>query len=156
MDERSKDLPGEANAADAGRLHAEADRDKAERRREDKAEQQEAAEGERRRAEKGREIHEEIRATAEVMRDMGENAREAADQARVSADEAREAARQSAHNLAAAQAERPHGCAPMRPRCTGSSTSPARPQRSSADLEEMRCSLRVYERRFGPSAGPSK
>jgi hypothetical protein len=79
MDERWKDPPAEANVAEA-RQHAEADRDKAEQRREDKAEQQEAAEGERRRAEKGRELHEEIRATAEVMRDMGENAREAADQ----------------------------------------------------------------------------
>jgi hypothetical protein len=50
MDERSKDPPAEANAAEAGRQHAEADRDKAELRREDKAEQQEAAEGERQRA----------------------------------------------------------------------------------------------------------
>ena len=71
MNERSKDPPAEGNAAEAGRQHAEADRDEVAQRPEDKAEQQEAAEGERRRAEKGREIREEIRVTAEVMRDMG-------------------------------------------------------------------------------------
>jgi chemotaxis protein histidine kinase CheA len=147
MDERSKDPPAEANAAEAGRQPAEADRDK--------AEQQEAAEGERRRAEKGREIHEEIRATAEVMRDMGENASEAADQARVSADGAREAARQSAHHLVAAQAETARVRADVAEvrRLLELTREAAEEQRRL--LEEMRCSLREYERRFGPGASPA-
>jgi hypothetical protein len=57
------------------------------------------------------------------MRDMGENAREAAEQARVSADEAREAARQIAHDLAAAQAETARQSGWARTLCARSASS---------------------------------